>query len=163
MNIPLCEKLKSLDLNPVIFKVLYENAVGSNDKDFIFSLAEEYRRFLYLCAVYPDKQIVPSEYVDAFWHAHILDTRKYAVDCQEVFGYFLHHYPYLGVGYEGAKAELSASYADSLALYEVEFNEKPFYLTEAAVCSGGGSCHGVVRQLSNQFTPNFKHVAELMH
>jgi hypothetical protein len=35
--------------------------------------------------------------VDTFWHYHILDTLKYAEDCQAVFGYFLHHFPYLGL------------------------------------------------------------------
>jgi len=31
------------------------------------------------------------------WHAHILDTEKYAKDSQAIFGRFLHHWPYSGL------------------------------------------------------------------
>ncbi|WP_229429201.1 glycine-rich domain-containing protein-like [Massilia sp. ST3] len=61
----------------------------------------EYRRFLFLMKKYPDEQASPTVDVDTFWHYHILDTMKYARDCEQVFGYFLHHYPYVGIG-EGA-------------------------------------------------------------
>ena len=57
----------------------------------------EYTRFLALKRTYPEKEIVPTKTIDAFWHQHILDTAKYAEDCQTVFGYFLHHYPYFGM------------------------------------------------------------------
>ena len=36
---------------------------------------------------------------------HILDTRKYAADCEAAFGHFVHHFPYLGLrGEEDTKA-----------------------------------------------------------
>jgi hypothetical protein len=57
----------------------------------------EYKRFLTLQKMYPQESIAPLFDVDIFWHYHILDTMKYAVDCQAVFGYFLHHFPYLGL------------------------------------------------------------------
>lgn len=60
----------------------------------------EYRRFLYLMKAFPGEQTVPSVEVDTFWHYHILDTVKYAADCEAVFGYFLHHDP--AVGLDGA-------------------------------------------------------------
>ena len=57
----------------------------------------EYRRFLYLHSIFPNAGIVPTMDVDTFWHYHILDTANYGADCDHVFGYFLHHYPYLGL------------------------------------------------------------------
>jgi hypothetical protein len=61
---------------------------------------KEYRRFLLLMKMLPNELAAPSMDVDRFWHHHILDTKKYANDCRAVFGYFLHHYPYLGLGGE---------------------------------------------------------------
>ena len=53
----------------------------------------EYREFLLLAKMYPAETPSPSADVDAFWHFHILDTVKYARDCDKAFGYFLHHKP----------------------------------------------------------------------
>jgi hypothetical protein len=62
-----------------------------------------YRQFLKLSAKYPTVAIVPGEEVDQFWHAHILDTQRYAPDCERIFGYVLHHNPYVGI--DGAEDE----------------------------------------------------------
>ena len=35
----------------------------------------------------------PTQAVDEFWHQHILNTKKYANDCQNIFGFFVHHLP----------------------------------------------------------------------
>ncbi len=53
----------------------------------------EYRRFLILAKMFPNERLTPSVDVDAFWHYHILDTRKYATDCEHALGHFLHHSP----------------------------------------------------------------------
>ncbi|MEH6435478.1 glycine-rich domain-containing protein [Massilia sp. DD77] len=65
----------------------------------------EYRRFLFLMKKYPDEQASPTVDVDTFWHYHILDTMKYARDCAQAFGYFLHHYPYVGIGERAVEGE----------------------------------------------------------
>lgn len=64
----------------------------------------EYKKFLYLICVYTNNKIVPWGNVKGFcpldelWHEHILDTHKYARDCQNIFGKFIHHDPNLPVG-----------------------------------------------------------------
>lgn len=58
---------------------------------------QEYKKFLTLKKLYPEKDLVPNKAVDEFWHAHILDTVSYQKDCKKVFGYFLHHFPYFGI------------------------------------------------------------------
>lgn len=52
-----------------------------------------YRRFLYLAVALPDLKTIPSEDIDEFWHQHILNTAKYAADCQLINGAFIHHLP----------------------------------------------------------------------
>lgn len=53
-------------------------------------LQRQYREFLVAMGVAKGPIAVP-EVLDEFWHAHILDTRKYWRDCQKLFGAFLHH------------------------------------------------------------------------
>jgi hypothetical protein len=92
----------------------------------------EYKRYLALKRAYPDRDVVPNQVVDKFWHYHILDTMKYAEDCQRLFGYFLHHYPYFGMnGPEDEKALLDA-FDETVALYEAHFGEA--YGEHAAKC-----------------------------
>lgn len=84
----------------------------------------DYKRFLALKRAYPDKEIVPNKEVDVFWHQHILDTEKYAQDCEALFGAFLHHYPYFGMRGEADYADLCAAFAQTQALYDLNFGGK---------------------------------------
>jgi hypothetical protein len=52
-----------------------------------------YQRFLILRVLYPEKILRPFRLADEVWHLHLLDTRRYAQDCQTIFGEFLHHDP----------------------------------------------------------------------
>ena len=83
----------------------------------------EYRRFLTLMKKYPHEQTSPLVDVDTFWHYHILDTMKYAADCEAVFGYFLHHFPYVGMRGEEDEAALARIGQRMKELYEAEFGE----------------------------------------
>ncbi len=66
---------------------------------------------------------------------HILDTRKYAADCETTFGYFLHHFPYLGLrGEEDAQA-LQAAFLEMQRLTVEEFGEPA---PSAPTCGGQG-------------------------
>lgn len=112
-----------------------ENASGW-DKKRIALAEKEYRRFLYLIKIHPEEGLVPSEDVDEFWHYHILDTRKYANDCQTLFGYFLHHNPNLAKGSE----ELEKLFKRTKELYRKSFQNE---VRRSAACMGdGASCAG---------------------
>ena len=52
-----------------------------------------YRNFLYLRSQHPEPVAMIVKDADTVWHAHILHTRKYADDCDRVFGELLHHEP----------------------------------------------------------------------
>src|SRR5581483_9524182 len=62
--------------------------------------------------------------IDTFWHGHILDTMKYAEDCQNVFGFFLHHFPYFGLRGEEDATKLAEAGKTMHRLYEREFGER---------------------------------------
>ncbi len=100
----------------------------------------EYRRFLALRVWYPEADLVPNRLVDEFWHSHILDTLAYVWDCETVFGQYLHHYPYMGLGSSEARRELDEAFAATKALYERHFGKYPLAEAAAARCQGH-ACH----------------------
>jgi hypothetical protein len=89
--------IAALDLNPIKVKLMHKESGEGWLLERANAIETEYRRFLYLMNAYPDAQVAPTVDVDTFWHYHILDTMKYARDCEQTFGRFLHHYPYLGM------------------------------------------------------------------
>ncbi len=72
-------------------------------------------------ARFPEEAIAPDRNADKFRHGHILDTMKYAEDCDNVFGCFLHHFPYFGMRGEEDAASQAAAAANMVRLYEQEF------------------------------------------
>jgi hypothetical protein len=113
-------KFAELDLRQVKIKLMHQSGEGWTQEQ-ADAMEVEYRRFLYLMMKYPDEQTAPREEVDIFWHYHILDTAKYAADCEATFGYFLHHYPYFGMFGEGAETMLGDAGKRMGQLYEEEF------------------------------------------
>jgi hypothetical protein len=93
---------------------------------------EEYRRFLALKREYPDKDIVPHKTIDVFWHQHILDTAKYAQDCEAIFGYFLHHFPYFGMNGKQDAQNLMDAFEETKILYQQHFSKN--YIGMAKRC-----------------------------
>jgi hypothetical protein len=97
---------------------------------------KEYKRFLTLLELYPDKPIVPNRIMDIFWHYHILDTMKYHEDCNKVFGGYLHHYPYFGMRGADDAQNLENAFQETLKLYESVFGEPMLKaeMSDAAHC-----------------------------
>jgi hypothetical protein len=89
--------IAELDLDPIKVKMMQPESGEGWSLEKVNAVEVEYRRFLYLMKKFPNDVTAPQVDVDTFWHYHILDTMKYAEDCQQVFGYFLHHFPYLGM------------------------------------------------------------------
>ncbi len=117
--------VKSIDLGMIRMK-LADPFEGKGWTDERLDLAvREYRRFLTLYVLAPEAATVPSELVDEVWHAHILDTQAYASDCQNVFGFFLHHFPYFGMRGKADARALDRAYDDTLDRYRAAFGEPP--------------------------------------
>jgi|SRR5271166_1040387 len=85
------EKIRLLDLARIVKKVQFEKQWST---DRVLNVERRYRNWLLLISTLDDRgDVVPTLDIDEIWHAHILDTKAYADDCQNVFGYFLHHVP----------------------------------------------------------------------
>jgi hypothetical protein len=114
-----------MDLEPIMVKAMDAEEGHGWALDFTLAVAEEYRKYLVLCLENPDFPVVPSNYVDDFWHLHILDTLKYEGDCYAYLGYFLHHFPYFGMrGAEDAE-NLTKAWLRTRELYEERFGTIP--------------------------------------
>lgn len=115
--------IQALDLTPIKFKTTCKEDGYGWSADHADTMEVAYKRYLILHAKYPEMTLAPDREIDRFWHMHILDTRKYASDCEASFGHFVHHFPYLGLrGEEDAKV-LQTAFAKMQALYAQEFGE----------------------------------------
>ena len=133
---PAVERLCFDTLN---WKISKSEEAQMNEDDCKVAEAE-YRKYLSLIKMYPDKELVPSKLVDVYWHAHILDTVAYEKDCKDVFGCFLHHYPYLGIYGNEDHEKLVSKYDETIRLYEQHFGEYPMDRQSASRCADH-PCH----------------------
>jgi len=88
--------IRDLDLSAVRARLIQKKGWTTAHAD---RLVEEYREYLALFYFHPGEELVPpSQDLDDVWHEHILDTQRYAADCHNVFGRFIHHIPGLEHG-----------------------------------------------------------------
>jgi hypothetical protein len=138
----LMQAIDALDLEPIKVKLMDEKEGEGWTLEQADAVEKWYKRFLFLSGKYPSQPLVPTPEIDVFWHQHILDTRKYQEDCDVIFGWFLHHFPYLGMRGEDDARKLIDSATATWALYEKHFSESVQELTiafkpevETASCS----------------------------
>lgn len=117
------QAIAELDLEPIKVKLMHAQSGEAWTLERANAVEFEYRRFLYLMKKFPHEQTAPLQDVDTFWHYHILDTLKYATDCQHVFGYFLHHFPYIGLRGDADEQAHERVGARMKELYEETFGE----------------------------------------
>ncbi|MEK7551985.1 MAG: hypothetical protein AAB534_01065 [Patescibacteria group bacterium] len=108
-------RLARLDFTQIKAKLCSEMPGWNAEKAEL--IEKWYRRFLQVILFHPQAKIVPNTLVDDFWHAHILDTKKYMLDCQNVFGHFVHHEPSYG------EEKLEGGYDETNALFRETFGE----------------------------------------
>lgn len=115
------EKLESLDLAQIAQKLMHPIHGKGWTRQQVERAIANYKRFLYLLYLYPNSALVPTQEIDEVWHQHILDTRKYDQDCQWLFGYFVHHYPYFGMGSDAEQDVLETAFAHTQFLFAKHF------------------------------------------
>lgn len=115
------QSIADLDLEPIKVKLMDINGGPGWSLEKADIVEIDYKRFLTLILKYPNHRLMPSHEIDQFWHSHILDTSKYAYDCEHIFGYFLHHFPYTGMCGPEDKVKAAGYWADTKALFESEF------------------------------------------
>lgn len=116
------KKVESLDFSMLTRKLVEEHGWT---KEFCNEVEDLYRKFLALNVRYPEKKICPTGPIDDFWHAHILDTHAYETDCNKLFGTYLHHFPYFGMRGEKDRANLEATFKNSLELFITHYGIDP--------------------------------------
>jgi len=114
----------NMDMSMIFFKMTNEESAGElgllwEEEDAKYAI-EQYRQYLYLLRKY-DSDISPTLAIDAVWHNHILDTRKYVEDCQIIFGYYLHHFPYFGSRSTEDRRQLEKAFSNTVNLFKQEF------------------------------------------
>ncbi len=117
------EDILSLDLEMIKRKLQDKEEGEGWSIEYCNSTELEYKRFLALKRSYPNIDIVPHASIDKFWHQHILDTAKYAKDCEELFGYFIHHFPYFGMNGDEDAQNLVDAFEHTKLIYKKHFNE----------------------------------------
>jgi hypothetical protein len=115
--------IDSLDLEAIKVKLIHKKSGEGWSHERANAIELEYKRFLYLMKTFPNEHTSPLVDVDTFWHYHILDTKKYAADCQKVFGFFLHHFPYVGMRGKEDEQALVRMGRRMQQLYEETFGE----------------------------------------
>lgn len=113
----------SIDFSLIIDKMVKYDTWLPEDVEKTCQL---YRNFLWLKKKYEstDIKIPPSKDVDDFWHYHILDTEKYRMDCQNIFGYYLHHHPtYPGPEGDAKLKRLGVAFEKLQQIHLQEFGE----------------------------------------
>lgn len=134
--------LPVMDLDPIKIKLMDPKEGKGWSRDYADIIGQEYRKYLALSKKYPSVGVVPSISVDAFWHQHILDTKKYAEDCKNYFGYFLHHFPYFGMRGKEDAENLQKTWEFSNQLYELAFGKIPDVVAKSQCSSCGASSCG---------------------
>ena len=138
------EFTSNLDLEPIKFSLTQREDGPNWSLNKAETLEVWYRRFLYLSSIYKDKVIVPSKDIDMFWHTHILDTQKYMLDCENLFGRYIHHFPYFGMRGEKDRKHLEKAFCETEKLFLLHFGESP---VSAGIADCGALC--------NEPTPKF--------
>ncbi len=124
-------------------RIKHKLMVSESQEQWTFEQCEEaereYKRFLTLIKLNPGVKIVPTKQMDKFWHQHILDTVAYEKDCNQVFGFFLHHFPYFGIYGKEDKANLVSTFENTRRIYQETFGEE-VERPKASRCEGH-ACH----------------------
>jgi hypothetical protein len=116
-----CDYIRKLDLNYIAESMCAEQYPLPRwiMSDALLCL-QQYKNFLILAKKHFPKFLVPTKYIDEFWHNHILYTKNYFEDCKNIFGHYLHHEP---TSPSEDPAKLIDGYLMTKQLYLEEFNQ----------------------------------------
>ena len=106
------EKLGKIDFSHIKAKMQRNTGM---DHETALQAEELYKQYLALRAKHPHANIIPPKLADHMWHEHILSSRQYMEDCNNIFGDYLHH------NQVEDKDLLDEGWENSKNLYQQEF------------------------------------------
>ncbi|RYH48697.1 MAG: glycine-rich domain-containing protein-like [Alcaligenaceae bacterium] len=119
------EYIDSMDFHEIIEKLCSEDPLLSRRWNRLEAEAavQFYKNFLFICRKYLDDSahIAPSIEIDEVWHHHILDTQRYSDDCHQIFGRYIHHFPYFGTRGNEDFRNLTTAFENFQRLHVAEF------------------------------------------
>ncbi len=144
-----CGQINERTMDLIRWKMNNSSEVGLNSEEVEMAI-EEYRRFLTLKIENPGANLAPTNLMDKVWHMHILDTRRYAEDCEAMFGRLLHHRPnYKSIDSDGDESNLTIAFERMSSLYSERFGHDPLDLSsgcntddDGSACTGVSCCDG---------------------
>jgi hypothetical protein len=118
--------IQAMDLESVKVRLMDPELGEGWTQEYADSIETAYRTYLSMLAKYQEhaEDIMLAKDVDEFWHTHILQTMKYADDCQGVFGAFLHHNPHVGRRTAEDMEKRAASAEATRRLYANEYGDR---------------------------------------
>ena len=78
--------IQALELESVKIRLMDPELGEGWPRDYADAIEQAYKTYLTMLAKHQERaeQIMLSKDVDEFWHTHILQTMKYAADCEAV-------------------------------------------------------------------------------
>lgn len=143
-NVAVSVELPTFDLSYVVEQLSRRPEFATWTPERFSNAILDYQRYLALCKHFAGQTLAPSQDADEIWHRHILNSRRYASDCDGYFGHYLHHEPSEVHPSEQQKA---AEQRRMAKLYVEMFGDKQ--TGDLACCSSCGSgcsssCGGAV-------------------
>lgn len=101
----------------------------------------EVKRYLAICANYPEERFPMAASIDELWHTFLIFTKEYHDFCGMLGVPFIHHDP---IGEKTDRTEMQTTYELFLHIYRNKFGEAaPMSIWPARLdgeCAGGGDC-----------------------
>lgn len=123
--------INQIDFSGIIQKMVCEQGWLQSDAK---TVCQMYRNFLYLNKKYGKaEQLPPSQDIDEFWHNHILDTKNYRRDCENIFGQYFDHNPFISATDTHSTQSLQTAFQNMLKLYAQEFNGEELHQVRGVI------------------------------
>ena len=131
-----------MNFDRIVWKII--DSEKSLNKKEVRNSVVQYKKFLSLNRKYPDSVLVPTGEIDSVWHAHILDTKNYADDCNMLFGKFLNHEPYFGPYSKESQEDMARWFEETSIFWQMEYGEvlqEPVrFRCKGKACHAPGNC-----------------------
>ena len=104
-------------------------------QEYLKAVEQEWKKYIVLLAIYPERGFPMSAPVDQFAHEHLLDTHNMQALCEEIApGRVMHHEP--TIGEEEKQALLPLYHSDTIPMMEMHFGEASliFWPRDRCVC-----------------------------